>query len=88
MFSDHKSLKYIFTQWDLNMRQRKWMEYLKDYDFTLHYHLSKAKEVVDALAGSHRECWLVWLPGRVRCSSLWDNSGCTTRVKLKVTWGV
>ena len=36
VFSDHKSLKYIFTQQDLNMRQRRWMEYLEDYDFTLH----------------------------------------------------
>ena len=36
VYSDHKSLKYIFIQRDLNMRQRKWMEFLKDYDFTLH----------------------------------------------------
>ena len=36
VFSDHKSLKYIFTQQDLNMRQCRWMEYLEDYDFTLH----------------------------------------------------
>ena len=49
VFSDHKSLKYIFTQRDLNMRQRRWMENLKDYDFTLHYHPSKANVVVDAL---------------------------------------
>ena len=50
VFSDHKSLKYIFTQWDLNMRQRKWMEYLEDYDFTLHYHLGKENVVADALS--------------------------------------
>ena len=49
VFSKHKSLKYIFTQWDLNMRQRRWMEYLEDYDLTLHYHPSKANVVVDAL---------------------------------------
>ena len=49
VFSDHKSLKYIFTQRDLNMRQRRWMEYLEDYDFTLHYHLCKANVVADAL---------------------------------------
>ena len=49
MFSNHKSLKYIFTQQDLNMRQRRWMEYLKDYDFTLHYHPGKANVVVDAI---------------------------------------
>ena len=36
VFLDHKSLKYIFTQLDLNMRQRRWMQYLEDYDFTLH----------------------------------------------------
>ena len=35
VFFDHKSLKYIFTQWDLNLRQRRWMEYLEDYDFDL-----------------------------------------------------
>ena len=50
VFSDHKSLKYIFTQQDLNMRQRRWMEYLKDYDFTLHYHPGKANVMADALS--------------------------------------
>ena len=49
VFSNHKSLKYIFTQRDLNMRQCKWMEYLEDYDFTLHYHPSKENVVVDVL---------------------------------------
>ena len=49
VFSDHKSLKYIFTQRDLNMRQRRWMEFLEDYDFTLHYHPSKENVVADAL---------------------------------------
>ena len=50
VFSDHKSRKYIFTQRDLNMRRRRWMEFLEDYDFTLHYHSSKANVVVDALS--------------------------------------
>ena len=54
VFLDHKSLKYIFTQRDLNMRQRRWMEYLEDYDFTLHYHPSKANIVVDALSRKSR----------------------------------
>ena len=49
VFSNHKSPKYIFTQRDLNMRQRKWMEFLEDYDFTLHYHPGKANVVADAL---------------------------------------
>ena len=49
VYSDHKSLKYIFTQRDLNMRQLLWMEFLEDYDFTLHYHPGKANVVADAL---------------------------------------
>ena len=49
VFSDHKILNYIFTQQDLNMRQRRWMEYLEDYDFTLHYHPGKENVVADAL---------------------------------------
>ena len=44
------SLKYIFTQRDLNLRQRRWMDYLKDYDFELEYHPGKANSVVDALS--------------------------------------
>ena len=50
VFSDHKSLNYIFTQRDLNMRQRGWIEYLEKYDFTLHYHPSKVNVVADALS--------------------------------------
>ena len=54
MFSDHKSLKYIFTQRDLNMRQCRWMEYMKDYEFTLHYHHGKVDVVADALSRKSR----------------------------------
>jgi len=50
VFSDHKSLKYLFDQKELNMRQRRWMEFLKDYDFDLLYHPGKANVVVDALS--------------------------------------
>ena len=50
VFLDHKSLKYIFTQRDLNMRQRRWMGFLEDYDFTLHYHPGKANVVANALS--------------------------------------
>ena len=49
VFSNHKSLEYIFTQQDLNMRQGRWMEFLEDYDCTLHYHPGKANIVADAL---------------------------------------
>jgi hypothetical protein len=50
MYTDHKSLKYIFTQADLNMRQRRWLELIKDYDLEVHYHPGKANVVVDALS--------------------------------------
>ena len=54
MYSDHKSLKYILTQWGLNMKQRRWMDFLKDYDFILHYNPGKANVVADALS---RKSW-------------------------------
>ena len=54
VYSDHKSLKYIFTQRDLNMRQHRWMEFLEDYDFTLHYHPGKANVVANALSRKSR----------------------------------
>ena len=54
VYSNHKSLKYIFTQRDLNMRQRRWMEFLEDYDFTLHYHPSKANVVANELCRKSR----------------------------------
>ena len=50
VFSDHKSLKYLFDQKELNMRQRRWMEFLKDYDYELKYHPGKANVVADALS--------------------------------------
>ncbi|KAK8694914.1 hypothetical protein V6N13_072458 [Hibiscus sabdariffa] len=50
MFTDHKSLKYLLTQKDLNLRQRRWIELLKDYDLVIDYHLGKANVVADALS--------------------------------------
>jgi hypothetical protein len=50
VFTDHKSLKYIFTQKDMNMRQRRWVELIKDYDLSLQYHPGKANMVADALS--------------------------------------
>ena len=44
------SLKYIFTQSDLNTRQRRWLELIKDYDLEVHYHPGKANVVADALS--------------------------------------
>ncbi|BAS93193.1 Os05g0296332 [Oryza sativa Japonica Group] len=50
IYTDHKSLKYIFTQSDLNLRQRRWLELIKDYDVGIHYHPGKANVVADALS--------------------------------------
>ena len=50
IYTDHKSLKYIFTQTDLNMRQCRWLELIKDYDLEVHYHPGKANIVADALS--------------------------------------
>jgi hypothetical protein len=50
IYTDHKSLKYIFTQKDLNMRQRRWLELIKDYDCCIFYHPGKANVVADALS--------------------------------------
>jgi hypothetical protein len=50
VYTDHKSLKYIFTQKDLNLRQRRWLELIKDYDLKIHYHPGKANLVAYALS--------------------------------------
>ncbi|RVW32567.1 Transposon Ty3-I Gag-Pol polyprotein [Vitis vinifera] len=50
IFTDHKSLKYLFSQKELNMRQRRWIELLKDYDCIIQYHPGKANVVADALS--------------------------------------
>jgi hypothetical protein len=53
IYSDHKSLKYIFTQNDRILRQRRWLELIKDYGLGINYHPGKANVVVDAL--SHKK---------------------------------
>ena len=50
IYTDHKSLKYFFTQKELNMRQRRWLELVKDYDCEILYHPGKSNVVVDALS--------------------------------------
>jgi hypothetical protein len=50
VYSDHKSLKYIFTKPDLNLRQLRWLELIKDYDLGINYHPGKANVVADALS--------------------------------------
>ena len=50
IFTDHKSLQYLFTQKELNMGQRRWIELIKDYECTIEYHPRKANVVADALS--------------------------------------
>jgi hypothetical protein len=50
LYTDYKSLKYIFTQSNLNLRQRRWLELIKDYDLGINYHLGKDNVVADALS--------------------------------------
>ena len=50
VYTDHRSLQYVFTQKDLNLRQRRWMELLKDYDITILYHPRRANVVADTLS--------------------------------------
>lgn len=50
VFSDHKCLKYLFDQKESNMRQRWWVEFLKDYSYELHDHPGKVNVVADGLS--------------------------------------
>jgi hypothetical protein len=50
LYTNHKSLKYILMQLDLNLRQRRWLEVIKDYDLGINYHPEKANVVTDALS--------------------------------------
>ena len=50
IYTDHKSLKYLPSQQELNLRQRRWMEFIKDYDCMIDYHSGKANVVADGLS--------------------------------------
>ena len=66
-----KSLKYIFTQTDLNMRQRRWLELIKDYDLEVHYHHGKANVVADALSRKvHYNCLSVESYNETLCAEM------------------
>jgi ribonuclease HI len=64
IYTDHKSLKYIFTQADLNMRQRRWLELIKDYDLEVHYHPGKANVVADVLS-QKSQCNCMMMDSRI-----------------------
>ncbi|GJR18239.1 putative reverse transcriptase domain-containing protein [Tanacetum coccineum] len=75
IYTDHKSLQYIFDQKDLNMRQRRWIELLSDYECEIKYHPGKANVVADALSRKER-----LKPRRVRAMSITIHSGLKTKI--------
>jgi hypothetical protein len=76
ILTDHKSLKYIFTQDDLNMRQRRWLALIKDYDLEVYYHPGKANVVADALSRK-LQCNYVMMDSRI-------NTLCDELSKMKI----
>ena len=75
VYTDHKSLQHIFNQKELNMRQRRWMELLSDYDCDIRYHPGKANVVADALSRKERI-----KPRRVRAMSIILQSGIKSKI--------
>ena len=76
IFTDHKSLQHIFDQKDLNMRQRRWVELLNDYECEICYHLGKANVVADALS---RKEYIK--PCRVRALTITIHSNFTAQIR-------
>nr|GEW42176.1 retrotransposon protein, putative, Ty3-gypsy subclass [Tanacetum cinerariifolium] len=75
IYSDHKSLQHIFSQKELNMRQRRWIELFSDHDYEIHYHPGKANVVVDALSRKERVN-----PKRVRAMNMTLQSSIKNRI--------
>ena len=70
IFTDHKSLKYLLTQKDLNLRQSRWLELFKDYDCVIDYHPGKANVVADALSRK-----MIYALSLKDCEWRFDNDG-------------
>jgi hypothetical protein len=90
LYTNHKSLKYIFTQSELNMRQRRWLELIKNYDLEIYYHLGKANVVADALSRkAFCHCLTVRTPDTTLCQKMEKlnlgviQHGTLTQLKLK-----
>ncbi|KAG8474941.1 hypothetical protein CXB51_031650 [Gossypium anomalum] len=82
IYTDHKSLKYLLTQKELNLRQRRWIELLKDYDCSIEYHPGKANVVADAL--SRRA--ISDLRAMFARLSLFDDGSLLAELQVRPTW--
>ncbi|KAE8657890.1 Detected protein of unknown function [Hibiscus syriacus] len=82
LYTDHKSLKYLMTQKELNLRQRRWVEFLKDYDVIIDYHPGKANVVADALS---RKTFAALRAMDARLSLTGDGGLCA-ELTLKPAW--
>ena len=82
IYTDHKSLKYMLTQKELNLRQRRWVELLKDYDCSIEYHPGKANVVADAL--SRRV--VTDLRALFARLSLYDDGSLLAELQVRPTW--
>ncbi|KAA3453458.1 reverse transcriptase [Gossypium australe] len=82
VYKDHKSLKYLLTQKELNLRQRRWIKLLKDYDCSIEYHPGKANVVADTLSRK------VVADLRVMFAhlSLYDDGSLLAELQVKPTW--
>ncbi|GJS09228.1 putative reverse transcriptase domain-containing protein [Tanacetum coccineum] len=93
VFTDHKILQYILDQKELNMRQRRWIDPLSDYDCVIRYHSGKANVVTDALSMKDKEPiqvhsfgWIVhnnFPPNKLKCTIEAARSKCLTCAKVK-----
>ena len=92
IFTDHKSLQYLFTHKELNMRKRRWVELIKDYECTIEYHSGKANVVADALSrkstGSISHLKAVYLPKLVELRSLGVRLELTDKGALLATFHI
>ena len=82
IYTNHKGLKYLLTQKELNLRQRRWIELLKDYDCSIEYHPSKANVVADAL--SRRA--VSDLRAMFARLSLYDDGSLLAELQVRPTW--
>ncbi|GKE52247.1 putative reverse transcriptase domain-containing protein [Tanacetum coccineum] len=77
IYTDHKSLQYIFDQKELNMRQRRWIELFSDYEYEIHYHPGKANVVADVLSRKER-----LKPRRVRAMAMTVQAGMKEKIQV------